>query len=234
MLFLLLLAIAFAGSARAQTPSTTPGPRRSLPKPPTGTRGFEKYTGGDTSKRGIEAGATRETVNPRRPVAPLAGRAYDVRPLFAWETAPGSKTYHFIIYEGDFDKDRSARVVFQADVTVTELLYPKNGPRLEPGKVYSWMVSTPTATGKEDGPLAVFDILTGQEAAEVKQALATAGLTAPKTAADRLDQAQVFANFGIWYDALRIASELAQNPNDKAALAYYDELLDKLDAKQEP
>jgi hypothetical protein len=96
------------------------------------------------------------------------------------------------------------------------------------------MVATPTATGKEDGPLAVFDILAGQEAAEVKQALATAGLTAPKTAADRLDQAQVFANFGIWYDALRIASELAQNPNDKAALAYYDELLDKLDAKQGP
>ena len=48
---------------------------------------------------------------------------------------------------------------------------------------------------------------------------------------DRLDQARVFENYGIWYDALRVASELAQDPHDKEALAYYDELLEKLDAK---
>lgn len=51
----------------------------------------------------------------------------------------------------------------------------------------------------------------------------------PKTPADRLDQARVFENFGVWYDALRIASELAENPNDKEALAYYEALLEKLE-----
>ena len=227
--------VGFVATARAQSPSPTPATqRRPLPKPPSGARGFEKYAGRDTSSRLIAAGATRETVNPRRPVAPLEGRAYDARPFFAWEIAPGSKSYHFALYEGDFDKDQSAPIVYQTDVTLTELTYPKDAPRLEPGKLYSWRVSTPTPTGKEDGVVARVVILTGAEAEEVKQALATAGLTAPKTPADRLDQAVVFENFGVWYDALRIASELAQNPNHKEALAYYDALLDKLEAKPGP
>jgi hypothetical protein len=227
--------VGFVTGARAQNPSPTPKEqRRPLPKPPSGARGFEKYAGRDTSSRLIAAGATRETVNPRRPVAPLEGRAYDARPFFAWEIAPGSKSYHFALYAGDFDKDPSARIVYQTDVTLTELMYPKDAPQLEPGKLYSWRVSTPTPTGKEDGVVARVVILTGAEAEEVRQALATAGLSAPKTPADRLDQAQVFENFGVWYDALRIASELAQNPNHKEALAYYDALLKKLEAKPGP
>ena len=232
---LTLCFVGFIVTAHAQNPSPTPREqRRPLPKPPSGARGFEKYAGRDTSSRLIAAGATRETVNPRRPVAPLEGRAYDARPFFAWEIAPGSKSYHFALYEGDFDKDPSAGIVYQADVTLTELTYPKDAPRLEPGKLYSWRVSTPTPTGKEDGVVARFLILSGAEAAEVKQALATAGLTSPNTPEDRLDQARVFENFGVWYDALGIASELAQNPNHKEALAYYDALLDKLEAKPGP
>jgi hypothetical protein len=218
------------GAAAQNTNSSAPtGPKRTLPKPPSGPRGFEKYAGGNNSARQIAGGATRETVNPRRPVAPLEGRGYEARPFLAWEIAPGSKSYHVAIYEGDLDNNKAAPVVYETDVTTTELLYPKDAPRLVPGKLYSWRVSTPTAIGKEDGVVARFVILSGPEAAEVKQALTTAGLSAAKTPADRLDQARVFENYGIWYDALRIASELAENPNDKEALAYYESLLDKLE-----
>lgn len=220
--------------ANAQNTNSSQTPtKRPLPKPPTGPRGFEKYSGKDSSSRLIAAGATRETVNPRRPVAPLEGRAYDARPFFAWEIAPGSKAYHFAVYEGDRDKDPSARIVYETDLTVTELAYPQDAPTLEPGKLYSWRVSTPTKTGKDEGVVARLMILAGAEAAEVQKALATAGLTSPKTPVDRLDQARVFENFGVWYDALGIASDLAQNPNDKDALVYYEELLEKLDIKQE-
>lgn len=208
-------------------------PRRPLPKPPSGPRGFEKYAGKDSSSRLIAAGATRETVNPRRPVAPLEGRAYDARPFFAWEMAPGSKAYHFAIYDGDRDKEPSARIVYETDLTVTELAYPPEATPLKPGKLYSWRVSTPTATGKDEGVVARLIILAGAEAAEVQKALATAGLTSPKTPVDRLDQARVFENYGIWYDAFGIASDLAQNPNDKEALAYYEALLEKLETKPE-
>lgn len=232
-LSIFLISVALEIRVQAQTPTPSPTPRRQLPKPPAGTRGFEKYSGGDSSGRGIAAGATRG-VNPRRPVAPLEGAAYEPRPFFAWEIEPSSRTYHFTLYEGDVVKDAAARVVYQTDVNVLELSYPQDAPRLEPGKLYSWRVSTPTPTGKEDGPVARIKILTGAEAAEIKQALTTAGLSLPKTPADKLDQARVFENYGVWYDALRIASELAQDASDKEAQAYYDALLDKLEEKQEP
>lgn len=212
-------------TAVQNTNSKPPGPRRPLPKPPKGPRGFENYNG----SRQIAGGATRETVNPRRPVAPLEGRAYDERPLLAWEIAPGSKSYHLAVYEGDVDKNKAAPIVYETDVTTTELLYPQDAGRLIPGKLYSWRVSTPTAKGREDGVVARFVILSGPDAAEVKQALATAGLSMAKTPADRLDQARIYENYGVWYDALRIASELAEAPKDKDALVYYEALLEKLE-----
>jgi hypothetical protein len=43
--------------------------------------------------------------------------------------------------------------------------------------------------------------------------------------------AQVFENYGVWYDTLGIASELAENPKDKQALADYEALLEKLERK---
>jgi hypothetical protein len=46
-----------------------------------------------------------------------------------------------------------------------------------------------------------------------------------------LDQARVFENYGVWYDALAIASDLAQNPRDKEAIAYYEALLEKLEGR---
>lgn len=220
-----------ANAQNTNSPRNPPKPRRQLPKPVSGPRGFEKYSGKDSSSRLIAAGATRETVNPRRPVAPLEGRAYDARPYFAWEISPGSKVYHFTLFEGDRDKDVSAKVVYQADLTVTEFQYPVDATPLKPGKLYSWRVSTPTASGHDLGVVARLVILAGAEAAEIQAALAAAGLTSPKTPEDRLDQARVFENYGVWYDALAIASDLAQNPRDKEALAYYEALLEKLEGK---
>jgi hypothetical protein len=219
-----------AAAQNTNSSGTPSGQRRPLPKPPKGPRGFENYNG----SRQIAGGATRgEIVNPRRPIAPLEGRSYGDRPYLAWEIAPGSKSYHVAIYEGDIDTNKAAPIVYEKDVTTAELLYPLDAKALMPGKLYSWRVSTPTAKGSEDGVVARFMILTGTEAGEIKQALATAGLAAPKTAADRLDQARVFENYGVWYDALRIASELAEDPDDKDALAYYVALLEKLEKPQE-
>src|SRR5207253_1225398 len=64
---------------------------------------------------------------------------------------------------------------------------------------------------------------------QVKAALEKAKLAAPKSASERLAQAHVFEDYGVWYDALRIASELvSENPNDADAKAYYDSLVKKL------
>jgi hypothetical protein len=205
--------------------------RRPLPKP-SGPRFFEQYSGKDSSKRLMAAGATRQTVYPARPLAPVEGRAYDARPFFAWDMVRGARVYHFAIYEGDLDQDPSAKLVYQTDRTVTELKYPQEAPMLEPGRLYSWRVATPTVKGNDEvGVVARLIILAGAEREEVQKELATAELTSPKTREDRLDQARVFENYGVWYDALEIASELAEDPKDKDALAYRVDLLDKLEPK---
>lgn len=59
--------------------------------------------------------------------------------------------------------------------------------------------------------------------------MATASLTSPETATERLGQARIFAQYGVWYDALRVASELlTANPNDVEAKAFYDSLIQRL------
>ncbi|MBA2706096.1 MAG: CHAT domain-containing protein, partial [Blastocatellia bacterium] len=68
-----------------------------------------------------------------------------------------------------------------------------------------------------------------EDAAQVTTALKKAKLAAPKSAPERLAQARIFEQYGIWYDALRIASELLnENPNDAEAKAFYDSLTKQL------
>ena len=226
---LLVSMLCIASSINAQQPAAQV--RRPLPKPATGTRGFEKYTGKDATNRLIAVGATREVVPPpRKPFAPLEGRSYSATPFFAWQAAFGSKSYHFTLYDGDVIADKNAKIVYEKDVAATEFSYPTDAPALEPGKLYSWRVATPSAKGKDEGQVVTFRVLAGAEAAELKQAIEQAKLTSASTTPDLLDLATVYENYGVWYDALKVANDLAaEKPDDSAAQAYYDTLLDKLE-----
>jgi hypothetical protein len=205
------------------TAQNSKGPRRPLPKPASGPRGFEQSTGRDASSRLIVAGATR---GPLAPVAPLEGLAYDARPLFVWEAALGARSYHFILREGT---DGSGAVVYEADVADSLLIYPANAPALEPGRLYMWRVSTAGVLEKKSGVPATFFVLAGEDAKQVREALEKEKLLAPQGAAQRLKQARLFEQYGIWYDALRVASEtLISNPKDAEAKAYYDHLVKQL------
>ncbi len=197
-------------------------PRRPLPKPTTGSRGFEQG-GRDSSARLVAAGATR---GPLKPIAPYEGLAYSPRPFFAWAPAPGAASYHFTLRDG---AESSSPIVYESDVKVAQFAYPQDAPALTPGRLYSWRVSTAGVMEKKLGAVATFFLLAGEDAAQVKAALEKAKLTAPKSAADRLARARIFEDFGVWYDALRIASELvSENPNDADAKTYYDSLIKKL------
>ena len=83
-------------------------PRRPLPKPPSGSRGFEQ-TGRDASSRLIAAGATR---GPLKPIAPYEGLAYNARPFFAWAPSPGTGSYHFTLRDGT---ESSSLIVFEPE-----------------------------------------------------------------------------------------------------------------------
>jgi len=221
----LILLFAVSGSISSfnfTTHAQNNKPRRPLPKPPSGSRGFEQ-TGRDASARLIAAGATR---GPLKPIAPYEGLAYSGRPFFAWAPQPGAAAYHLTLRDG---AESSSPIVYETDVKTAQFAYPAEAPALAPGKLYSWRVSTAGVMEKRQGAVATFFVLAGEDAAQVKAALEKAKLTAPKSASERLTQARIFEDFGVWYDALRIASELvSENPNDAAAKAYYDSLIQKL------
>ena len=199
------------------------GPRRPLPKPASGPRGFEQSTGRDASSRLIVAGATR---GPLAPLAPLEGLAYDARPLFVWEAALGARSYHFTLREG---ADASGALLYEVDVTDSFLIYPPKAPALEPGKLYMWRVSTAGVLERKSGVPATLFVLAGEDAKQVRKALEKEKLLAPQSAAQRLKQARVFEQYGVWYDALRIAIEtIISSPKDAEAKAYYDHLVKQL------
>ncbi len=206
----------------SQKPSPAPTPRRPLPKPTTGSRGFEQ-AGKDASSRLIAAGATR---GPLKPSAPYEGLAYSAQPLFAWTPAPGAASYHFTLRDGS---ESSGPVIYEADVNEAQFIYPGKAPKLVSGKLYSWRISIAGVMERKLGPPVTFFVLAGQDAEQVKKALAQAKLNAPKTAVDRLRQARIFEEYGVWYDALRVASELIkENPGDADAKAFYDSLIQRL------
>ncbi len=225
MLSFVFLAVLFAlaGKMAALPAPQDNKPRRPLPKPPSGSRGFEQGNR-DSSSRLIAAGATR---GPLKPIAPAEGLAYDARPYFVWAPSPGAYFYHFTLRGGP---DSAAPIVYETDVrSAAQLSYPADAPALVPGQLYSWRVSTAGVLERRQGPIATFFVLAGEDAAQVRAALAKANLTAPRTAADRLAQAHIFEDYGVWYDALRIATELVlANPNDADARAYFSSLIKKL------
>lgn len=60
----LVLLVMATGIASAQTAKPSPTPRRPLPKPASGSRGFDRYAGRDASKRLVAVTGTRRIENP--------------------------------------------------------------------------------------------------------------------------------------------------------------------------
>src|SRR5687768_5416854 len=158
VLFCLSLSFAHLPGNAAGTTREVPGvpqdnkPRKPLPKPPAGSRGFEQGSR-DASSRLISAGATR---GPLKPIAPYEGLAYDARPFFAWAPSPGAASYHFTLRAG---ADSSAAIVYETDVKTSQLSYPADAPALTPGQLYSWRVSTAGVLERRQGPSVTFFVL---------------------------------------------------------------------------
>lgn len=220
---------AFASSATqnsGQSQQSQPRPKKPKLKPGSG---FEQYAGKDASSRLIAGGATR---GPLKPFAPLEGLAYNDRPFFRWEGSPGVAAYRFELHDGGEISDPT---IYTASVPAPHFVYPDDAPQLQPGKVYSWRVSVPGVLGvKKFGGLVRFTVLAKDEATELDAALKKANLAAPKTNAERLRRATMFKDYGVWYDALAIVSQLlTENPGDAAAQKLLDELRAKLSGEQD-
>lgn len=223
----------FVDVAKAQKPAPTPAPSASQrPKKQKlqAGAGFERYAGQGADSRLIQGGATR---GPLRAIAPLEGLAYSDRPLFMWDPAPGVKSYLFELHD---EADSTGKLVYKTDVTSAQLVYPADAPPLMPGKLYSWRVSIPAVLGRRNyGSPVNFSVLSADDAKPLKDALQKAQLAAaPQAAKDLLREADVFKQYGLWYDALRSVSEiLNKTPDDVAAKTFYEEMRKQLNLEQE-
>lgn len=217
--------IGFDVSGHQQKPV---GPRRPLPKPEAGPRGFDQSSGRDASSRLIAAAATR---GPLAPIAPAEGLCYDDRPMFAWEAAGTVPSYHFVLRDA---LGASNGIIYETDVTETHLIYPSDAPTLEPGRLYTWRVSIAGVLERKTGPPVTFFVLSGEDSKQVAKALKKAGALAPVSVAERLRQARIFAQFGVWYDALRITREvMSSHPTSAEAKTFYQYLTERLASEQQ-
>ncbi len=102
---------------------------------------------------------------------------------------------------------------------------------LLPGRTYSWKIASQNTTSQVFGDaVATFFVMLPEDAAPIKRELERLSKTRTATPAEaRLRQAGVFERFGVWYDALKIATEEAEaRPHDSAAQQLYETLVKKL------
>jgi len=159
------------------------------------------------SQSGAQLGAGSRGGEPSKTVlyAPNLGLAYSLHPTFQWQPQGGSMSFR--LYDPDDNE------LYEVDVTgQSTLVYPQDAPPLKPGETYRWTVQGKGLGMSEPPPSAHVKVVAGAERQQLEAAL-------KKIAADgkqqKMQQAQVFADNRIWYDAVAAYSQLiADNPND--------------------
>lgn len=213
---LLLGSFVFAQAQRSKqaTPGTQqPAPAAQKNKAPKRVRakldGFDlapRPTSGSGTQIG---GATRGLGTATTLLAPNRGQSYTLHPLFQWSNSnPNIKSYRFQLIDAD------GQAVYEARVTGTNLVYPADAPALKPGTTYSWTVQP--LMGLLGGPAepAQMVILGGPERARIESALAQVSGNGEQ---QRLAAAQLFVDRRLWYDAVKIYTDLiAAHPEDAA------------------
>lgn len=140
-------------------------------------------------------------------MAPHLGKLYGPSPHFSWSFSRRVTKYVFLL------SDENQEEIYRAEVTRPEFQYPSDAPHLEPGKTYFWRVEpNPKSMDMMASDPAGLKVIAGPELQEVEQALSKIG---PAENYDNgLARARLFADHGLWYDALTAYGELMEkNPN---------------------
>jgi hypothetical protein len=138
--------------------------------------------------------------------APSLGVTFSTQPVFYWQPK-GTGTTSFRLYD-DGDNE-----LYETDVTgKTSLIYPADAPELKPGTTYRWSVET-KGVGALDPPSPTrFKVVAGGDRQKIQEELA--GIRG-NGKSDRVKRAEIFADNGLWYDAVAAYTQLiADYPND--------------------
>ncbi|KAM3096661.1 DUF928 domain-containing protein [Phormidesmis sp. 146-35] len=163
--------------------------------------------------RRSDAGTTRGCVGGELPLTVLASRTYIGRttsghPTFAWFVPPDSvaKPMKFVIYEWvPNGKPKAIRQLsLQSSPGIMKLSpFSKNEPGLQPGKDYFWQVVIQCDPDNPSG-----DLVSGTSIEVV--AMSTSVQNKLSKAVNSAERANIYAEEGLWYDALSEALKQAQ------------------------
>lgn len=212
----------------AEKPTETPAASSNeAPKKP--KRTLLKYTPPPTAGSGARVdgdGASRNEQKIKLPgflctLTPAAGAALTAQAspsLFSYVSDPVNMEFRVTINEPNESKPSFIFAVSQCAAGIHRVNLADYGVVLKPGVEYKWTVAVRPDPQKRSADLPATGL--------IKRTEPDAALAEKLKAAPAADHAAIYAEAGIWYDALAsLADQIAANPGDGELLAMQVELL---------
>ena len=176
-------------------------------QPPTGDP-----PGGPRGSNGSREGCGRAYGIPLTALAPTqhVGQTTTTTPTFIW-FIPATSPYRIDLSFYTFNDDQQRELLHQVEYVdstsgLVKFTLPADEFNLSPGQVYQWQVSIACTP---DGPSYDQSFISTLEVVAPPDSLTTALATAQTPA----EKAEIYAEAGYWYDALREAMDASDNFN---------------------
>ena len=214
---LLLSTIPVFAQKPAATPAKAPAPATKPVRVRAKLDGFDLAP--TSGKAPNQIGGASRGIGTLALYAPRVGKSYTSTPTIFWSTDDPQAEFIFTLSPSTPGTQWS----YKANVTGNHFTYPADAPPLKPGETYTFTVQP--AIDMMGGPVtASITILSAPERAAVESALAAS--TGPNSAQQ---QAQIYVDHRLWYDALATYNTLiAANPTQTdlylARATLYDQL----------
>ncbi len=152
------------------------------------------------------------------------GLTISPRPTFSWYVSVPTTAMQFALVEPGVPKPVLVKQL-QVKSGIVQFALPQNVPELSVGKPYRWTVSLVCNTKRPSENIYVRSWIVRVANKVDKQKLAT-------TTSER-DRATVYAQSGIWYDAITVISKAyLAHPKDRLTAEYLRLLLDQVGLSQ--
>jgi hypothetical protein len=143
------------------------------------------------------------------PLAPRFGKSYSLTPRLFWRVPSSSQQTTVQLHLWDSEMNR-----WKWEVTGTEFQIHSDEVNLQPGATYGWLLESPVGQFSE---IHEFVIVGGTEREQIEEELARVGQTG-NTLGQLLGRGRLFAESGLWYDAVEAYSVLIEKFPNRAEL----------------
>jgi hypothetical protein len=203
--------------AKTKSGVRTATARNKLYRPPTNVTSPKTTSAGGTRTDRCEKLTNEDSLTALAPID-HNGQSIANRPTFVWYVSD-QKTYPVIFQLWNADEERLYQVKLQSRPGLMQLSWPIDQPELQPGVKYHWRVVLVCDSGSPSRNVNIETMLEIVEPSGELQAELS------KTQ-DPIRQIELYAQNGLWYDALALAVSHDQPLNDSSIAL---DLLESLD-----